>query len=203
MKRKERGEKTTSADELAVRKLMLKYPKVLGTVGPLILTHKRKDKLREVRHREGRYLLRTNLCGRDPAQLWQFYIQLVEIEAAFKTLKDDLALRPIFHQLQHRIEAHILVAFLAYCLHVTLRARLRHLAPGLTPRSVLEKFASIQMIDVHLPTTDQRTLILSRYTQPDNDCKLLLQNLKLQLPAQPPPKISSKGELIPQKTPAV
>ena len=163
----------------------------------------RKDKLREVRHREGRYLLRTNLCGRDPAQLWQFYIQLVEIEAAFKTLKDDLALRPIFHQLQHRIEAHILVAFLAYCLHVTLRARLRHLAPGLTPRSVLEKFASIQMIDVHLPTTDQRTLILSRYTQPDNDCKLLLQNLKLQLPAQPPPKISSKGELIPQKTPAV
>ena len=163
----------------------------------------RKDKLREVRHREGRYLLRTNLCGRDPAQLWQFYIQLVEIEAAFKTLKDDLALRPIFHQLQHRIEAHILVAFLAYCLHVTLRARLRHLAPGLTPRSVLEKFASIQMIDVHLPTTDQRTLILSRYTQPDNDCKLLLQNLKLQLPAQPPPKISSKGELIPQKPPAV
>ena len=134
----------------------------------------RKDKLREIRRREGRYLLRTNLCGRDPAQLLQFYIQLVEVEAAFKTLKDDLALRPIFHQLEARIEAHIFVAFLAYCLQITLRARLRHLAPGLTPRSVLEKFASIQMIDVHLPTTDQRTLILPRYTQPDNDCKLLL-----------------------------
>jgi transposase len=85
--------------------------------------------------------------------LWEFYIQLVEIEAAFKNLKDDLALRPIFHQLEHRIEAHIFVAFIAYCLHVTLRARLRPLAPGLTPRAVLDKFASIQMLDVHFPTT--------------------------------------------------
>src|SRR6201997_4503870 len=104
------------------------------------------QKLRQVRRREGRYLLRTNLCGRDPAQLWQFYIQLVEIEAAFKNLKDDLALRPIFHQLEHRIEAHIFVAFMAYCLHVALRARLRPLAPGLTPRAVLDKFATIQML---------------------------------------------------------
>ncbi|HKB48146.1 MAG TPA: IS1634 family transposase, partial [Ktedonobacterales bacterium] len=96
-----------------------------------------RQKLRQVRRREGRYLLRTNLCGKEPAQLWQFYIQLVEVEAAFKTLKDDLQLRPIYHQLEQRIEAHIFVAFLAYCLHVTLRARLRPLAPGLTPRAVL------------------------------------------------------------------
>jgi transposase len=157
----------------------------------------RKDKLKEVRRREGRYLLRTNLCGRNPTELWQFYIQLVEIEAAFKNLKHDLALRPIYHQLQHRIEAHIFVAFQSYCLHVTLRARLRPLAPGLTPRSLLDKFASIQMIDVLLPTTDDRTLQLSRYTQPDNDCLLLLEKLKLRLPAQPPPKISCKGPLIP------
>jgi transposase len=124
------------------------------------------QKLRIARRREGRYLLRTNLCGRDPAQLWEFYIQLVEIEAAFKNLKDDLALRPIFHQLEHRIEAHIFVAFMAYCLQVTLRARLRPLAPGLSPRAVLDKFAAIQMLDVHFPTTDGRTLILSRYTHP-------------------------------------
>src|SRR6201993_3522654 len=104
-----------------------------------------RQKLRIIRRREGRYLLRTNLLGRDPAQLWQFYIRLVEIEAAFKNLKDDLALRPIFHQLERRIEAHISVAFMAYCLHITLRARLRPLAPGLTPRAVLDKFAAIQM----------------------------------------------------------
>ena len=135
-----------------------------------------RQKLRQARRREGRYLLRTNLCGREPAELWQFYIQLVEIEAAFRNLKDDLALRPIFHQLEHRIEAHIFVAFMAYCLHVTLRARLRPLAPGLTPRAVLDKFATIQMLDVHFPTTDGRTLILSRYTHPEPDHKLFSNN---------------------------
>ena len=157
-----------------------------------------RQKLRQARRREGRYLLRTNLCGREPAELWEFYIQLVEIEAAFKNLKNDLALRPIFHQLEHRIEAHIFVAFIAYCLHVTLRARLRPLAPGLTPRAVLDKFATIQMIDVHFPTTDGRTLILSRYTYPEPDHKLLLEQLKLTLPAQPPPRISSRGKLLSQ-----
>jgi transposase len=157
-----------------------------------------RQKLRQARRREGRYLLRTNLCGREPAELWQFYIQLVEIEAAFKNLKDDLALRPIFHQLEHRIEAHIFVAFMAYCLHVTLRARLRPLAPGLTPRAVLDKFAAIQMLDVHFPTTDGRTLILSRYTHPEPDHKLLLEQLNLTLPAQAPPRISSRGKLLNQ-----
>jgi transposase len=151
----------------------------------------RKDKLRQIRKREGRYLLRTNITdGRSAQELWQFYIQLTEVEAAFKNLKDDLALRPIYHQLEHRIEAHIFISFLAYCLHVTLRRRLRDLAPGLTPRSVLEKFATVQMLDVHLPTTDQRTVILSRYTHPETDVQLLLQRLKLELPAQPPPKIT-------------
>jgi transposase len=155
-----------------------------------------RQKLRQVRRREGRYLLRTNLRGRDPAQLWEFYIQLVEIEAAFKNLKHDLVLRPIFHQLEHRIEAHIFVAFMAYCLHVTLRARLRPLAPGLTPRAVLDKFFTIQMLDVHFPTTDGRTLILSRYTHPEPDHKILLEQLNLTLPAQPPPRISSRGKLL-------
>ena len=150
-----------------------------------------RKKLRQVRRREGRYLLRTNLCGRNPEELWQFYIQLTEIEAAFKNLKDDLQLRPIYHQLETRIEAHIFVAFMAYCLHVTLRARLKPLAPGLTPRAVLDKFAAIQMLDVHFPTTDARTLILSRYTEPNADQKILLQQLDLCLPPQPPPKITA------------
>jgi hypothetical protein len=155
-----------------------------------------RDKLRAARRREGRYLLRTNLSGRDPAQLWQFYIRLTEIEAAFKNLKDDLNLRPIYHQLQNRIEAHIFVAFIAYCLHVTLRARLRALAGGLTPRAVLDKFAQIQMLDVHFPTTDGRTLILSRYTQPQTDHKILLDRLDWILPKQPPPRITAAGKLL-------
>jgi len=155
-----------------------------------------RAKLRAARRREGRYLLRTNLCGRDPAQLWQFYIQLTEIEAAFKNLKDDLRLRPIYHQLEHRVEAHIFVAFIAYCLHVSLRARLRPLAGGLTARAVLDKFAAMQMLDVHFPTTDGRVLILSRYTQPELDQKILLERLGLTLPAQPPPRITAAGKLL-------
>ena len=150
-----------------------------------------RDKLRTVRRREGLYLLRTNLSAEDPAKLWKFYIQLVEVEAAFKNLKHDLLLRPIFHQLEHRIEAHIFVAFIAYCLHVTLRARLSPLAPGLTPRAVLDKLAAIQMLDVHFPTTDGRTLILSRYTELNVDHKLLVRQLKLDLPSQPPPRITA------------
>ena len=150
----------------------------------------RRDKLRAVRRREGRYLLRTNLPDTDPARLWEFYLQLVAVEEAFKNLKGDLALRPIFHQHIERIEAHIFIAFLAYCLHVTLGRRLHALAPGLTPRSVWEKFAAVQMIDVHVPTTDGRELTLTRYTQPEPDLQLLLERLNLEFPGQPPPKIS-------------
>jgi transposase len=151
----------------------------------------RRDKLRQARRREGRYLLRSNLTtGQSAGELWQFYIQLTEVEAAFKHLKDELALRPVYHQLEHRIEAHIFISFLAYCLQVTLRRRLHALAPGLTARAVLEKFGTVQMLDVHLPTTDERTVILSRYTQPGTDVQLLLQRLKLEFPAQPPPKIT-------------
>jgi transposase len=148
------------------------------------------EKLRRQRRREGRYLLRTNLTETDPAKLWSLYLQLVNVEQAFKNLKGDLAIRPIFHQSEKRIEAHILVSFLAYCLHITLTERLRALAPGLTARSALEKFAAMQMIDVHLPTTDGRELVMTRTTQPEPELQLLLGKLKLELPAQPPPRIT-------------
>ncbi len=128
----------------------------------------------------------------DPARLWRLYIQLTEIEQAFKELKGDLAIRPIYHQLDHRIEAHIFVAFIAYCLQVTLKRRLRALAPGLTPRAVFDKLKAMQMVDVHLPTTDGRQIVLPRYTQPDRDQQILLQRLKLTLPPQPPPRITTK-----------
>ncbi len=150
-----------------------------------------RSKLRKIRRREGRYLLRTNLTESDPATLWQYYIQLVAVEEAFKNLKADLAIRPVFHQQERRIEAHIFIAFLAYCLYVTLQRRLHALAPGLTARSALEKFAAVQMIDVHLPTTDGRELVLTRYTQPEPELQLLINQLKFQLPPQPPPRITA------------
>jgi len=150
-----------------------------------------RDKLHKARRREGRYLLRTNLTETDPVKLWSYYLQLVAVEEAFRTLKGDLAIRPIFHQDQARIEAHIFIAFLAYCVHVTLGQRLKHLAPGLTTRRALEKFAAVQMLDVHIPTTDGRELWLTRYTQPEPELKLLLERLRLTLPAQPPPKITA------------
>lgn len=158
----------------------------------------RRDKLRQVRRREGRYLLRSNLSAQAPEKLWQFYIQLTQVEAAFKDLKDDLNLRPVFHSAEPRIEAHIFVSFLAYCLHVSLRACLRPLAPGLTPRSLLEKFAAIQMVDVHFPTTDGRELVFNRYTQPEQDHKLLLAQLGWELPPQSPPRITQQGQMLPE-----
>ena len=151
-----------------------------------------RDRLRQVRRREDRYLLRTNLTEGEPTQLWKFYIQLTEVEQAFKELKHDLSVRPIYHQLEHRIEAHIFVAFMAHCLQVTLKANLRQLAGGTTSRAVIDKFAARQMADVLLPTTDGRELMLSRYTQPETAHWMLMEQLRLQLPSQPPPKITAR-----------
>lgn len=155
------------------------------------------DRYRQWYRREGRYLLRTNLTETDPKVLWEYYLQLVAIEAAFKNLKDDLQIRPIFHQKEDRIEAHIFVAYLAYCLHLTLQAKLRQVAGGLTPRSLLEKFATMQMMDVFFPTDQPgKELLFRRYTQPEKDHQMLLAQLGWQLPEQPPPRISVKGQLI-------
>ena len=150
-----------------------------------------KSKLKEAELRDGHYLLRSNVSGEDPAVLWTRYVQLTQIESVFRSLKSDLGLRPVYHRLEHRVDAHILVAFLAYCLQVTLKNRLMLYAPGLTPTAVLEKLSAIQMIDVWVPTVDGRWLILPRYTQPDKDTALLLQHLHFELPAQPPPRITS------------
>lgn len=148
-----------------------------------------RDSLRAVRGREGRYLLRTNLTADDPELIWRCYMQLCFVEEAFRTLKGDLGLRPIFHQRPDRIEAHLFVAFLAYCLSITLRQQLRGAAPGLMPRVVFEKLAAIQMLNVCVPTVDGRELVLVRHTEPDADVALLLERLNLKLPPQAPPKI--------------
>lgn len=150
-----------------------------------------KDKLKQAELRDGYYLLRSNLTGGDPAVLWSRYVQLTQIEAVFRSLKSELGIRPVYHQLEHRVDAHILIAFLAYCLQVTLKNRLMIHAPGLTPAAVLEKLATLQMIDVHIPTADGRWLILPRYTQPEAELRMILDRLKLELPAQPPPRITA------------
>lgn len=151
-----------------------------------------KDKLKQAELRDGYYLLRSNLTGGDPAVLWSRYVQLTQIEAVFRSLKSELGIRPVYHQLEHRVDAHILIAFLAYCLQVTLKNRLMIHAPGLTPAAVLGKLAAVQMIDVHIPTTDGRWLILPRYTQPEAEVRMILDRLKLELPAQPPPRITAQ-----------
>ena len=148
-------------------------------------------KLRQAEHRDGHYLLRSNLTAEDPAVLWTRYIQLTQIEAAFRTLKSDLGLRPIYHRLDRRVEAHIFVAFLAYCLQVTLKNRLQIHAPGLSPNAVMEKLATIQMIDVCIPTRDHRWLILPRHTHPSTELQILLGKIQLTLPSQPPPRITA------------
>jgi transposase len=150
-----------------------------------------KNKFQHAESLDGHYLLRTNLSADNPEQLWKLYMQLTQIEAAFRCLKTDLKIRPLYHQLQQRVEAHILVAFLAYCLMVTLKKRLEPHGPGLTPKAVLEKLASIQMIDVWIPTTQGCWLVLPRYTQPSLDQHLLLRKLNLELPQQPPPRIET------------
>jgi transposase len=156
----------------------------------------RKEKLREVIKKEGKYLLRSNMTTTEPALLWKQYMLLTEIEQAFKEIKGDLSIRPIHHQKDQRIEAHIFVAFQAYCLNVTLKAMLQRLAPGLTPREVIDKFKKIQMVDIHVPTTDGRNLLMSRYTQPEKEHMVLLDQLKLKLPEQSPPKITANFNKI-------
>lgn len=164
-----------------------------------------KARLRTVRRREGRYLLRSNLTATDPAKLWEFYLQLVEVEAAFKNLKSDLAIRPVYHQRDDRIEAHIFVSFLAYCVFVSLKHQLKAHAPGLTVRQALEKLATMQMLDVHFPTTDGRELLFTRHTEPELDQQLLLAKLGWSLPPQAclrhrqaPPRITTPAKIATQ-----
>ena len=187
--RDQRLEKLGAARDRAGRGVAGLVKTTVSAAGQLTFTLDRV-RLRTLRGREGRYLLRTNLSADNPELLWRCYMQLVFVEEAFRTLKGDLGLRPIYHHKSERIEAHLFVAFLAYCLSITLRQRLKALAGGLMPRVVFEKLAMLQLLDVRIPTTDGRELLLVRRTEPDRDVALLLARLNLQLPPQPPPRIS-------------
>lgn len=148
-------------------------------------------KIREARRNdEGTYLLRTNLTDCDPKTLWKKYMIQGEIEYAFREMKHDLDLRPVYHQLDDRIEAHIFTSFMAFCLLTTLREMAREHAPGLTPRQIITNLKTIKMVDVVMPTTDGRVVTLPRSVEPKEEVALLLNRLGLTLPDQPPPKIS-------------
>ena len=162
-----------------------------------------KAKLKAAQQRDGHYLLRSNLTGEDPAVLWTRYVQLTQIESVFRSLKSELGIRPIYHQLEHRADAHVLIAFLAYCLQVTLKNRLLIYAPGLTPAAVLEKLATVQIVEVWIPMVDGRWLVLPRHTQPDKDVQAVLDHLRLALPSQPPPRVKGSQVLpLPKNEPA-
>jgi len=132
--------------------------------------------------REGAYLLRTNLVGQTVEELWTKYIQLTEAEAAFRALKSELAVRPVFHQLERRAKAHLLVAFLGYALWVTLKHLLHHRKTGLTPARALALLATLQSADIILPTTDGREIRLRRVTQPTPEQQRLLDELDITIP---------------------
>jgi hypothetical protein len=155
------------------------------------------DAHHEAMERDGSYILRSNANQADATTMWSMYMQLVWIESAFKSMKSDLAIRPIFHQVQPRVEAHLFVAFMGYCLMAALRKHLEPAAPGLSPKAVLEQLGAIKMVDVCLPTSDGRWLIMPRHTEPEQEQLILLEKLGLTLPAQPPPRIRSGKLLMP------
>jgi len=148
-----------------------------------------REALRLAASRDGAYLLRTNLEGSDPAQLWSQYIQLTEVEAVFRALKSDLAIRPIWHFTPKRVEAHVMVAFLGYCLWVCLKHKLKASSPSLTPWQLLDQFARIQMVEVWFKLRAGGCICLERITQPEAAQAALIDQLDWPLPQQPPPKI--------------
>jgi transposase len=132
--------------------------------------------------REGAYLLRTNLVGQTVEELWTKYIQLTEAEAAFRALKSELAVRPVFHQLERRAKAHLLVAFLGYALWVTLKHLLHRRGTGLTPVKALALLGTLQSADIVLPTTDGREIRLRRVVTPTPEQQALLDQLEIIIP---------------------
>ena len=132
--------------------------------------------------REGAYLLRTNLSSSDPEQLWKSYIQLTEAEAAFRALKSELHVRPIFHQLEHRTKAHVLVAFLGYALWVTLKHLLKGTGSKLSPMQAMALASTLHSADIVLPTTDGRQIRLRRVTTPTPEQQTLFEQLHIHIP---------------------
>lgn len=145
--------------------------------------------LRLMKLRDGAYLLRSNMARVDPAILWRQYVQLTEVEEAFRVLKSELNIRPIWHRIDRRVEAHVLIAFLGYALWACLKQKLRKVASSITPARALESLTGILMVEVWFTLRDRRQICLPRITEPEAEQQLLLHHLRWSLPEQPPPKI--------------
>jgi transposase len=134
------------------------------------------------RRSEGCYLLRSNVTEWTPEELWRAYVQLTEAEAAFRVHKSDLQIRPVWHHREHRVNAHILVCFLAYVLWKTLAASCRQAGLGDEPRQVFEELSEIALVDVVLPTRNGVELRKRCISQPTEHQRILLQRLGMRLP---------------------
>ena len=148
-----------------------------------------REALRLAALRDGAYLLRTNLKERTPEALWKMYVQLSEVESVFRAMKSQLAIRPIWHWVGPRVEAHVMVAFLGYCLWVCLKQKLKAVAPSLTPWQLLDQFGRIVQVEVWFKLRAGGAICLPRITQPEPAQAILLHQLGWSLPEQPPPKI--------------
>jgi hypothetical protein len=148
-----------------------------------------REKFARQQRGEGAYLLRAHWPAAEPGELWASYVQLTEAEAAFRTLKSEVKVRPIWHWLGRRVEAHVLVAFLGYCLWVCLKKKAERVAPRLTPWQVLDQLGRILLVEVWFELKDGRRLCLPRITQPEGAQRMILSQLKWTLPAQPPPRV--------------
>jgi transposase len=150
--------------------------------GPRLVWQQKPEQQQWLEAREGAYLLRTNLTVNGAADLWKKYMQLTEVEAAFRTLKSELAIRPLFHQLEKRVKAHVLVAFLGYALQVTLKHLLKRSASEYSPAQALKRLAEIRSVDIVLPTVEGREIWLRRIAQLDEQQQSILHQLKITLP---------------------
>jgi transposase len=148
-----------------------------------------REALRLAALRDGAYLLRTNLNNQSPESLWKMYVQLTEVEAVFRTMKSQLAIRPIWHWVGSRVEAHVMVAFLGYCLWVCLKQKLKSVAPSLSPWQLLDQFGRIVQVEVWFKLRAGGAICLPRITQPEPAQAILLHQLGWSLPEPPPPKI--------------
>jgi len=151
--------------------------------------HWDRQALRLAQHRDGAYLLRTNLSDHSPEALWRMYVQLTEVEAVFRALKSELAIRPIWHWVGPRVEAHVMVAFLGYCLWVCLKQQLKASAPGLSPWQLLDQFKRLVQVEVWFKLKAGGAICLPRITQPEPTQAMILHQLNWSLPEQPPPRI--------------
>ncbi len=185
-------------------RLQERYVQVFGFVGishardeeeiKQFAFHLKRKALKKAYREDGIYLLRTNLSEENPSKLWEQYIQLTEVEAAFRTLKSEVGLRPIYHWVEPRVEAHVMLAFMGYAMWVCLKWKLKSLAGSLTPRQVIELFRSIQLVEVWFDTVDGRRICLPRITMPEPEHQVVLAQIKWNLPEQPPPRIYARRE---------